>query len=45
MYSIALFSGKLTDDSRQLVQCLKQNRNGEDLFTKKNLEFVTQFIK
>ena len=38
-------SAKLYEDSKTLVQQLKQNKNGEDIFTQKNLDLVTHFLK
>jgi len=34
-------SADLQEDSKQLAQILKQNKNGDDIFTKRNLELVT----
>jgi hypothetical protein len=38
-------STKLIEESKQLVQKLKQNKSGDDMFTQKNLDLVTQFLR
>lgn len=38
-------SQQLTDQSRQLSHQLKQNKNGDDIFTQRNLEMVTSFLR
>lgn len=36
---------KLTTESKNLSTILKQNKTGEDIFTQRNLDMVSQFIR